>query len=301
MQQRQFGDVCQGCISDEFLAGEVEQLGHLSLCEYCGETRATITMDALGDRIHDVINEHFRLTPGYPDDPYEYFSYKEGKWERRGYPVDFIITDLAGVDERVAKDLTSLLSARYAYTAAKEGDENPYGYEAMYEALYEEQALFDLWFRSASAWAEFRREIQSRSRFHNTAAEKLLAEMFGDLSALKSSTNSPVIRELIPENQDHSFWRGRVVQSNQELEHLLKFPAKELGPPPSKFAKAGRMNAQGISVFYGGLERATCLSELRPPVGSRVVIGQFELLRTITLLDLDALAKVYVDTSTGSM
>ena len=108
---------------------------------------------------------------------------------------------------------------------------------------------------------------------------------------------APVIRKMTPEDQDHALWRGRIALSDQELERILKSPAKELGPPPSEFAKAGRMNAHGISVFYGALEQSTCISELRPPVGSRVVIGRFELLRTIVLLDVAALAKVYVNPS----
>ena len=54
------------------------------------------------------------------------------------------------------------------------------------------------------------------------------------------------------------------------------------------------MNAQGIPVFYGGFDPDTCVAEVRPPVGSHVVVGKFELLRPVRLLDFDALAEVYV-------
>ena len=57
------------------------------------------------------------------------------------------------------------------------------------------------------------------------------------------------------------------------------------------------MNPAGIPVFYGALDKATCVSEIRPSVGSYVVLGKFELLRKVILLDLDALDKVYVDVS----
>ena len=52
------------------------------------------------------------------------------------------------------------------------------------------------------------------------------------------------------------------------------------------------MNAKGISVFYGAFEKETCVAEIRPPVGSYVVIGKFEFVRDLRLLDLDLLADV---------
>ena len=47
-------------------------------------------------------------------------------------------------------------------------------------------------------------------------------------------------------------------------------------------------------MFYGAMDRSTCVSEIRAPVGSHVVVGEFELLRPVRLLDLDALANVHV-------
>jgi hypothetical protein len=57
------------------------------------------------------------------------------------------------------------------------------------------------------------------------------------------------------------------------------------------------MNAAGISVFYGAKEADTCIAEVRAPVGSYVVLGRFEIIRPIRLLDLDVLTKVTTDCS----
>jgi len=57
------------------------------------------------------------------------------------------------------------------------------------------------------------------------------------------------------------------------------------------------MNARGISVFYGATNPSVAIGEVRPPVGSRVVVGQFELLRKLRLLDVNALRSVYVEGS----
>ena len=283
--------ICHQCIADGFLKDEVKDQAAFDTCSCCGELREGIMLDDLADRIDEALREHFRLTPGYPDEPYELFLDSEGIWERRGEPVDYVIAEIAGLEEEVAKDLTSLLSSRYAYQAAKDGDENPYGSEAMYK----EVEPFDLGFRLT--WAEFRHLIQSRSRFFSAGVDEMLADIFGDLIALETAGENPVIRELNPAGQNHFVWRGRAAQSPQEIVTMLKSPEQELGSPPSKLAKAGRMNAQGISVFYGATERSTCVSELRPLVGSSVVIGRFELLKPARLLDLGALAEAYVKSS----
>ena len=57
------------------------------------------------------------------------------------------------------------------------------------------------------------------------------------------------------------------------------------------------MNSQGVSVFYGATDKAVALAEVRPPVGSRVLLGRFEITRRLRLLDIEALRKLNVDGS----
>jgi hypothetical protein len=57
------------------------------------------------------------------------------------------------------------------------------------------------------------------------------------------------------------------------------------------------MNAHGIGVFYGATDPLIGLAEVRPPVGSKVVVGRFELLRPLQLLDIDALQSVNAEGS----
>jgi hypothetical protein len=52
------------------------------------------------------------------------------------------------------------------------------------------------------------------------------------------------------------------------------------------------MNAAGIAVFYGAFDIDTCLAEVRPPVGSHVVVGEFRLLRPMQLLNFGRLASM---------
>lgn len=77
----------------------------------------------------------------------------------------------------------------------------------------------------------------------------------------------------------------------------MKRPDEEIGPPPPSLAVADRMNAAGIAVFYGATDPSVALAEVRPPVGSKVLIGCFEVLQLLRLLDLTALESAVVSAS----
>lgn len=125
----------------------------------------------------------------------------------------------------------------------------------------------------------------------------MLDEIFDGLGTLTTICETPVIREIGPTDADHHFYRVRVSFSERELKEILAAPVKELGPPPTCNAKAGRMNAAGISVFYGAMDAATCIAETRPPVGSYIVLGRFEIIRPLRILDFDALREVNIEGS----
>jgi hypothetical protein len=66
---------------------------------------------------------------------------------------------------------------------------------------------------------------------------------------------------------------------------------EELGPPTEELAKAGRMNAAGIVVFYGALEEVTSIAETARGSPS-VSIGTFELVKSAAVLDLTNLPRI---------
>ena len=285
-------NVCHACIGDPFLAGEVKEQGVRRLCSFCGEIRGAVELEVLAERIHKVLYEHFELTPSQPADGYEYFLASEGKWERRGDPVEFVIAEMAGLSEEISDQVRDLLSGWHGgYRMIKQGGVDPYALDAFYEVREpNDLPLLD-------AWAAFRSEIRSHARFFSTYANEMLDDIFGDLTAHRTYNDRPVICQINPADEDSYVWRARATQSTKGLEAILKSPVQEIGPPPSRLATAGRMNALGISVFYGAMDPSTCVSEARAPVGSHIVVGRFELLRSVRLLDLDALAEVYVEGS----
>ena len=241
--------VCHDCICDPFLAEEVREEGANATCSFCGEVRESLLLQDLAERVHEVLQEHFELTPSDPSG-YEYAFAMEGLGERPGYPVTNVIADTAGLSEEIAADVTALLSNRHGFSAIKDGEVDPYSSDA----LYEEHGVDDWDFRDT--WAAFRSEIRSRARFFSAFAEEALKHIFGDLGAHKAFDDRTVIRDITPHDDDRYIWRARTAQSTKELKTILKSPAREIGPPPSRLPKGGRMNASGIPVSMARWTRA---------------------------------------------
>ena len=279
--------ICFDCIGEEFLADEVNEKGSPALCSYCGAAQEAITLDDFAERIRTALDDHCVLTPGQPCNGWDDYLYSEGRWERRGDPVEHVIAELTQVEIEIAEEVTEFLSDRYGdWIVREEGIENPYGPEAMYERSGPRDEEFHY------AWLEFCCEIQSGSRFFSTQAETLLKFIFGDIDTHETRSGRPLVREIGPDTDTPFVWRARLAETENELKEILKSLARQIGPPPSKKSRGGRMNARGISVFYGAFEKDICIAEVRPPVGSKVVVAKFSPLRKLRLLDLDALAEV---------
>lgn len=282
--------VCHGCVGDEFFKKEIQSDGDVETCSFCENRCKVFTLEDLADRIHGVIREHFYLTSIEPEG-IDYRLVREGVWERPGEPISDVIADLAEIVEKIAEVVRKYLSDQHGYSTVRDGEEDPYADDA----LYEENRIDDLSFQET--WNAFITEISSRSRFFSQYAQEALEEIFGETDTLTSFDGTPVIREILPTDDERYIFRARVCFSETELKKMLSVPVVQIGPPPSRKARAGRMNAAGISVFYGAMEEDTCIAEARAPVGSYVVLGRFEVIRPVRLLDFDALTKVYVEGS----
>jgi len=282
--------VCSDCIGDKILKEIVPSEGEPEQCTFCGTNANCLTLENLANQVHEVIEKNFYLTSNEPEGV-DYHLAKEGLWERPGEQVHLVISRIAKVSEDIAEAIRDHLSEQFGYEAARDGEENPYGYDA----LYEENSVDD--WRFQESWDFFKTNIKTRSRFFSQQAEEVLDEIFKGLGTLKTIHGTPIIREIQPTDKDRHFYRTRVSFSVRELKEILAAPSKRLGPPPSLSAKAGRMNAAGISVFYGAVDGTTCIAEARAPVGSYVVLGCFEVIRPLRVLDFDAFRGIYIEGS----
>lgn len=97
--------------------------------------------------------------------------------------------------------------------------------------------------------------------------------------------------EIGPDTSYKFLYRARRVDSENEVKEILKNPILKLAPPQPNIATANRMNPTGITVFYGALSDKTAIAEVRPFVGSFVVVGKFNVINRLKLLDLSRMGE----------
>ena len=116
-------------------------------------------------------------------------------------------------------------------------------------------------------WDNFSSNIKTINRYHNEHINKKLLYRF--LKCAKKIYQKNCL-----------FYRARICKDN------LGFSAKDMGAPPSKIAKAGRVNPAGISVLYLSDSIDTTLYETRSGIFDYVTVATFKLLRDIEIVDL---------------
>jgi len=209
------------------------------------------------------------------------------EWERGGEDVVYAIMNAADIPENAAGDIQKILEDKFSdFEADKIGEET----EFASDSYYEEKGTGDG--RWQDEWQEFERSLKTEARFFSRTGAHLLASVFDGIDAMRTRDGRSMIVDAGPNTNLNALYRARVLQSDDRLEAALMRPDREIGSPPAIHANAGRMNARGISVFYGANDPKVALAEVRPPVGSQVAVGRFEIVRPIRLLDLTALSNV---------
>lgn len=267
--------ICAGCVGEAYLKSEIRSEGQKRKCSYCGKTRKCMQLDELCHNVARAFDDHFEPGGyGYDGEPI-------------GESVVDVIQDAAVVEYEPACDLQCVLEDEFG-PVGKDAliEENWYGSEIYYQekgvTIYEHM----------EEWHRFRQSLLTEARLFNSEAETILEHIFDGIEAYGKRHGKQVIVDAGPGQTIKSFFRARVFHSDEKLQAAIARPDIELGPPPSRYAMAGRMNAHGIGVFYGATHRGVAMAEIRPPVGSRVLLGRFEIIRPLRLLDVGAMGAV---------
>jgi hypothetical protein len=279
--------VCYECIGDAYLKAEIKAEGKCQPCAICGNRQCSIAFDSLCERVHQIVSEEYERTASEPDN---WALYKESDydWEREGDQIEEILYEILECDEALIAAVKERLSDLYfSFDEAAAGEEDPYGDEAHYVQRKPDDREFQ------GAWSLFEKEIRTRARFFSRTAESVLDGIFGELSRFGTQKRA-LIRDAGPGTPTQFVFRARRAFSSDEIARIVEHPARELGAPPSRSAGSGRMNPRWISMFYGALDANTCVAEIRAPVGGSVVIGKFEIIRSLRLLDLEAFRHIFV-------
>lgn len=277
--------ICGDCADESFLRARVGKIGKVSVCDFCSCLEKTISLKSLATLVKKALQEHYTLADDRLDETEQAIDPETGSVVARepsGAPITEVIACITGVELDVAERIRSILEClfesklRFGILGRK-----PFRGGTRYVEHVFGSYEFDV------VWNDFKKDIKERSRFFNESAADDLRAVFGLNKRTTSFQQSLKTVVAKPGDELGSYYRARVLRSTDDVEDLLKNPENELGPPPTEKAAAGRMNALGIPVFYGALEIKTALAEIRPPVGSVVLLGRFKLQREVCLLDLE--------------
>lgn len=282
--------LCHDCVDESFLSQRVRKEGARHRCFYCKMRRHCFTLDEISGAIEKAFEQHYIRTPQHPDafessllgDRDSSFT-----WYRRGYPVGEAIASAAQIPQLAANDIQAILEYENRNFRPGDAEEET---EFADDSHYEEKAASNLAWHAE--WMRFVHSLKTQSRFFSREAADHLDSVFIGIEKLESHDGRPILTTVGPDTKLKKLYRARVFQSQSKLEEAMAHPDSKLGSPPVENASAGRMNARGISVFYGATKADAAIAEVRPPVGSYVAVARFEIIRPVRLLDLTALNDV---------
>lgn len=284
--------ICHSCVLEPVLNKKIVEKGCRHECSYCGKRVKCLSMEDLADDIETAFRNFYYRTAEEQDE-YDYnYQHALGTWdgwERSGYPLIGLIEEEAQIPSVAAKDIAEILANKnYDKDKAELGEESDFAVGSYYDFKGPDDPHWE------TEWSEFEKSIKSRSRFFNREAERLLNEIFADMEELSTYIGEPVVINVGPDGAIKELYRARAFQIETDLKSAIERPDLHLGPPPPKNARAGRMNAVGISVFYGTNDFETALAEVRPAVGSSVVVAKFSVIRPLKLLDIEMLSNIHI-------
>jgi hypothetical protein len=283
--------ICHACVKESYLSSFIKQNGASASCSFCGKMTKTISLERFADIIQAAFDELYVRTPEDPEG-YEYAMMSDPdlryEWERSGDPIIDVLQDAAEISLGIAADVQEILGERFSSRSADEvGEETDYSEDSYYDFLGANSRNLE------EEWQVFESSLKTESRYFNQFGQTHLQDIFAGIDKVLTGAGSPIL-QVGPSHETKTFFRARLFQSDESLVTALRDIVRHLGPPPHRLARAGRMNAYGIAVFYGATDVMTALSEVRPPVGSRVVVTTFKIIRNLRLLDLEGLSKVKV-------
>ncbi|WP_343745328.1 RES family NAD+ phosphorylase [Chitinophaga sp.] len=298
MKKREYSDgiinfrdeqfICNACVSERYLKGIIIKWGKTGTCSYCKKKGKVRTLGFLVDKIETAFEQFYERTPEEHDE----FHNPHDAWYREGNDVIDVISDIAGIDEKIAKDVLDILQDKYFdWENHTMGIENEFDKGSQYELKFPHHG--DL----QEKWNEFKTLVGKRDLVSRNEAEAILTDIFSVLDELLRYDKKTVVVAAGPKTEINVLHRARVFYDEDKLMDALAIPDAELGTPPAHVVKAGRMNWDGSPVFYGAEDVNTAVSEVRPPVGSYVAVASFEIIRDLRILDLEKLNEAFIDGS----
>lgn len=259
--------ICIDHIIDDVLAGLVSNEVEASKCSYCGreagdgEPPFAVSMDTVGLHVFEAVNWLFH-------DGYDEF-FHEGYPDQ--YNTDEVVTEVAegAFDSAVVDEALGHIADAIST-------------DGWVDSQLHEDFLF--------SWEGFANTVRYESRFvyvgqrerpgrRNEAPARL--SRFPD--GLNGYVQDGMFTEFAPGD---TLYRARLIEEDTLLRDAEDDPAKHLGPAPAGKASAGRLNPEGVGLFYGATTASLAVKETA--LHSRydeALVGGFKVKRPLVILD----------------
>lgn len=271
--------ICVECATDVHLKKLIEENSEDLECSVCGESESpAIGVVELGKLIEPIMREHFQPGPQirrFGEDDKDW-------WEQEGELISWAVQEVLGQYFDFEDEIVSAVID--AEDVRPQDGEEPYWDDT---SLYVETRV-----RGGHLYEEWRctlHELKHGRRFFSPAAQALFTRLFTGVEQQKAWIDGkfePVIYLLPAETELH---RARVCNSRPLLSDIMADPFKQVGPPPKEAARAGRMNADGVPVFYCALDKDTCLAEMRPALRNELAVITVRTAQPLRMLDFSRL------------
>jgi len=271
--------VCYKCIGDHALSRRILDEGTIHTCAHCAENRETFTIAEIAELYDEKYREFYQQGDEVPvlheDDD-------DSSWAMEGDSPDEIAAQWLEADEDIAYAVVEYLSDQESGDCIRDGAMPMY--ELGFNYVFEDTGRH----YHHDLWQNFCDRVRYVRRFYDLEGSKILEDLFAGLASLARSDVQPII--TIKPDSNITIFRARRADDRKSVKSILRNAKKNLGPNPLP-KRGGRLNAPGISTFYGALDRETCIAEKRPLVGGYIVVGSFQPIREMTILNLFAFPK----------
>ena len=279
--------LCVDCVGSNTLKTIISKHNNSNICSICDVKKITLDAASIANLVEiEIDRKYLFISIENFDNHFDILKSDFDSLVDEEYTIIDIIQKIAMVNGDAADIIQNSL-----YEKHKEiGNENPFHYNAYYTIKrdsYEDIKMV--------SWSNIKSSVVEENRFYNRKMKTVLDDISCHIEKYQIFDGESMIHHVEPYDPFFSIFRARYFDASEDLESALIEPEKELGPPPTQRANSGRMNATGVTVFYGATNPQICLAEVRPPVGSVVVIAEFEITRHIKLLDIEHLKSVYID------
>lgn len=256
--------ICPDCLEEPILEQAVHHAANASLgpCTFCGQVDAA-SLDVVLELVVGGLREEYT-------DPINEASYDSGEG---GYQVATQDTEELLDENDVSSDQAVIEAiARSIHTT---------------EWCGRDLAVPPVGMGLAWSWKRFREEVRTRRRYTfllPDPAEEDEPGMHLVHEVPAAVTKAVQLADLVIDlPAGGTWWRARVDEAGKTFA-----TARDIGPPPSDFARSNRMTAVGISAFYGASTHAGAVGEVSKYAdpGSGLSVGEFALHRELRVLDL---------------